>query len=160
MPLFPVTVQSVRAGAFQAAREAGYRFQQAAGRTMILAASDAEAVACNAFLAAYDDVAARKRELRFQLRAEIERRLTQDFSLAELIAIGGTALALTTKNSGLLLANWPAEDLTVLAQVSARFERATAIHLASMSIEGQIAAATTLADLRDIDPTDDGFWPA
>lgn len=155
MPLFPILVPRPRAGAYAAAREAGYTIVQ----RQIEADTAAEADACNALLAAFDDVAAMRREMKRLVAVELERRLTLALSLARLVVIGGAAIRLLARNSGSPVANWPAADRNRLQAIMGRFERANDLLNAAEAIEALLDAAATVPQLRDIDVRNSKLWP-
>jgi hypothetical protein len=155
MPLFPVTVDRPRAGAYEAAREAGYKVRD----RQIDAASQGEAEACNRFLAAYDDRAAMRRQRRAEVDRELLARLTVQINQPRLLAIGGAALKLFVQNGGHPIADWPARDRNRLLALGPRFARATALLEAAETIEAQIDAAT-LAELREIYVGTHSAWPS
>lgn len=154
MPLYPVTVDRPRAGAYEAAREAGYRFRD----RQILAASQGEAEACNAFLAAYDDTAAMRRQRRAEVSRELQARLTSQIDQPRLLAIGGAALQLVIANGGAPVTEWSSEDQAKLVARAPRFARATALLEAAETIEAEIEAAT-LPQLREIYVGTHSAWP-
>lgn len=157
MPLFPLTTTG-RAGALQAAREAGYTLRLLSGRWHVDAASPGEADACQAMIDAFDDLAAVKREKRLEIDRELQRRLTQRLSLARAITIGGAGIKLLAKYATPPVSEWNAEDRALLAGQLESFERANSILLSAIGLETAVNAGT-LASVRALDVADDEYWP-
>ena len=157
MPLFPLSDLG-RAGALQAAREAGYTLRLVSGRWHVDARSEADAQACQAVIDTFDDLAAAKREKRFEIERELQRRLTQNLSLARAITICGAGIKLLAQNAGLPMAEWPEDDRNLILGLVAQFERANGILLAALGLEAAVEAGN-LASVKALDVTDDEIWP-
>lgn len=157
MPLFPLT-DTGRAGALQAAREAGCTLRLLSGRWHVDARSEADAQACQAIIDAFDDLAAAKREKRFEIDRELARRLTARMSLARMMSIGGAGIKLLAKYATPPVSEWDVEDQALLMSQLAQFERANGILLAAIGLESAVEAGN-LASVRSLDVTADQNWP-
>jgi hypothetical protein len=157
IPLFPLT-DTGRAGALQAAKEAGYRLRLLSGRWHVEAFTAGEAEACQALIVGFDDLAAAKREKRRAIERELQRRLTQNLSLARAITIGGAGIKLLAQNSSLPVAEWPEADRNLILSLVAQFERANGILMAALGLESAVDGADLTA-VRALDVTNDELWP-
>jgi hypothetical protein len=157
VPLFPLT-DTGRAGALQAAKEAGYTLRLLSGRWHVEAFTAGEAEACRALIARFDDLAAAKREKRLEIERELQRRQTQNLSLARAITMGGVGIKLLAANSGKPVAEWPAAARNRMQSLLARYDRASAILDAALALEAAVDGSN-LAALRALDVTNDELWP-
>lgn len=157
MPLFPLT-NTGRAGALQAAREAGCTLRLLSGRWHVDARSDADAQACQAIIDSFDDLAAAKREKRFEIDRELGQRLTARMSLARMMSIGGAGIKLLAKYATPPVSEWAAEDQELLMSQLAQFDRANGILLAALGLEAAVEAGN-LASVRALDVASDANWP-
>lgn len=157
MPLFLIS-DTGRAGALQAAREGGYTLRLLSGRWHVDARSEADAQACQAIIDAFDDLAAAKREKRFEIDRELGSRLTARMSLARMMSIGGAGIKLLAKYATPPVSEWDVEDQTLLMSQLAQFDRAGGVLLAALGLEAAVEAGN-LASVRALDVANDANWP-
>lgn len=157
MALFPLTATG-RAGALQAAKEAGYTLRLLSGRWHVDAATEAVAQACQAFIDGFDDLAAAQREKRIEIDRELQRRLTQRLSLARAITIGGAGIKLLAQNCSPPVSEWPEADRNLIWSLVAQFERANGILLAALQLEAATEAGDLIA-VRELRVDEDSYWP-